>query len=80
MKPNVISLTVAAAISCAAFASGASASATRFDVHPINPPRLAMQDVHPINPPRFATQDVHPINPPRFAMQDVHPINPPRAQ
>ena len=79
MKSNVISLTVAAAISCAAFASGASASATRLDAHPSNPPRLAMLDAHPSNPPRFVMQDAHPSNPPRLAMLDAHPSNPPRA-
>ena len=65
MKFKIIPLAATAALSCAAFASGASAGATTYDLHPSHPPRLGVQDLHPSHPPRFEVQDLHPSHPPR---------------
>lgn len=47
---NSASLTIF--ISCAAFATGASAAATTFDLTGAHPPRASVQDLTGAHPPR----------------------------
>ncbi|MBS0399014.1 MAG: hypothetical protein JSR95_10085 [Proteobacteria bacterium] len=60
---NSASLTIF--ISCAAFATGASAAATTFDLTGAHPPRASVKDLTGAHPPRASVQDLTGAHPPR---------------